>query len=78
MNASELFAKIRHYRTTLAGIMMIVGSLATFVAGWITSGLPSAEKWSLLGAGLTAGAGFIASADAKTVTKQIEATKDEL
>ncbi len=77
MTANDFFDRVKHYRTTLAGLLMIVGAGSTFAAEWITNGMPSAEKWSLLGAGLTAGAGFISSADAKTVNKQMDAAKDE-
>jgi len=74
MNTSDFFTKVKHYRTTIAGAFTILGTLATFVAGWVASGeIPGTEKWELLGGGLTVGAGLIASADAKAVNA--EATK---
>ena len=63
---------LKHFRTTIVGVMMIVGSLASFIGSWIAHGMPPAEQWTILGAGLTAGAGFFASADAKVVNKQVD------
>lgn len=54
-----------HWKTTLAGVLMIAGTLATFVGDWLAHGPPPATSWSMLGAGLTAGVGFITAADAK-------------
>lgn len=55
---------MKNPRTTLAGVCMLIGSLATFIGHWLSTGIaPEAEQWAILGGGLTAGAGLIAAAD---------------
>lgn len=56
---------LSHWKSTAIGILMIVGSLASFLASVLAYGLPPAEQWAILGAGLTAGVGFLTTADAK-------------
>lgn len=61
---------LRHPRTTIAGACMVLGSLLSFAAQWVATGAPpTAEAWTLLGGGLTAGAGLIAAADGKDKPK---------
>jgi hypothetical protein len=68
MNTADFLGKLRHYRTTIAGVCTVLGSVLTFAAGWMSTGeIPSTEKWEMLGAGLTIGSGLIAAADGKTV-----------
>jgi hypothetical protein len=57
---------MKNPRTTIAGVMTILGALVTFGAGWIGTGqAPGAEAWALLGGALTVGAGLITAADGK-------------
>lgn len=81
MDASFIIKKIRHYRTTIAGVATILGAVITFISMWAQSGVvPTADKWEALGAALVIGAGLISSADAKTVNKidaKVEAIKEE-
>lgn len=57
---------MRNWRTTTAGILLIVGGSATFAGMWLATGvLPSGHEWGALGAALTAGGGLIAAADGK-------------
>lgn len=58
---------MRNWRTTAAGIVIIVGGVATFVGQWIAGGVPDGSAWGALGAALAAGGGFIAAADGKNV-----------
>lgn len=67
MNLNEIANKVPHFRTTIAGTLLIVGSLASFLGQWISTGMPEAQSWTILGAALTTGSGLIASADAKIV-----------
>lgn len=61
---------MKNWKTSIAGGCTILGSILTFAGHWFSSGQPpSADQWSLLGAGLTVGAGLIAAADGKTVSK---------
>ena len=56
----------KNLKTTLVGVLMIVGSALGFIANWLASGVaPDPEHWAALGAAVTAGAGFIAAADGK-------------
>lgn len=66
-----------HWRTTIAGLVIIVGSLASFIGQWVAAGLfPGAEAWTVLGVALTTGAGFVRAADAKEVTAVKADVKD--
>jgi hypothetical protein len=57
---------MRNLRTTVAGIVMIIGGSATFIGIWLGTGqFPDGNAWGLLGMAYTAGAGFIAAADGK-------------
>jgi hypothetical protein len=57
---------MKNPRTTIAGIMTMVGALLTFAADWVSTGVaPGAEKWAILGGALTVGAGLITAADGK-------------
>jgi len=56
---------LSHWKSTAIGVLMLIGSVASFVGSWAAHGLPPAEQWTILGAGLTAGAGFLTTADAK-------------
>lgn len=57
---------MKNPRTTVAGACTVIGALLTFIGHWLGTGeIPSAEQWSLLGAGLTVGAGLIAAADGR-------------
>lgn len=59
-----------HWRTSIIGAIMILGCTCTFLGSWLANGgIPSAEQWSIFGAGLTVGVGFLRSADAKEVSK---------
>lgn len=66
---------MKHPRTTIGGVMLIVGSLASFVGPWLaTKQLPSGDAWTLLFTGLNAGVVAILAADAKDVPPDPDAT----
>lgn len=67
---------LSHWKSTLVGALMIVGSVASFVGSWLAHGLPPAEQWTVLGAGITAGAGFLTTADARPAAVIVEPTKE--
>lgn len=63
---------MRSWRTTVGGIVSIVGSLAAFAGPWIASGVvPSETAWTLMFTGLNAGVIALLSADQKVV-KEIQ------
>ncbi len=68
---------LSHWKSTLIGALMIVGSLASFVGSWLAHGVPPAEQWTVLGAGLTAGAGFLTTADARPGGILVEPPKEK-
>lgn len=75
----ELLARVKNYRTTIAGVLTLLGSSITFVATWAASGeFPDATHWNLLGVGLSTGAGLIASADAKTTAHAVDMVKSDV
>lgn len=62
-----------HWRTTAIGILMILGSTASFVGACLEAGgIPKSEDFTILGVGLAAGTGFLRTADAKTTDKKID------
>lgn len=61
----DLFA---HKRTSIAGVLIIVGSLGTFFGKWISTKQPPEQaEWGALFVALGAGASSLASADGKNV-----------
>lgn len=55
---------MRNWRTTIAGVALILGASITFIATWVgNKQFPDGTAWGLLGAAYTTGAGFIAAAD---------------
>lgn len=56
---------MKNPRTTAAGVMTMLGAMLTFAGDWVANGVPTGDKWALLGAALTMGAGLIAAADGK-------------
>lgn len=66
---------LSHWKSTVIGCLMIVGSLASFIGSWAAHGMPQAEQWMVLGGGLTAGAGFLTTADARPAAVVVEETK---
>lgn len=56
---------MKHPRTTIAGIFLIVGSLATFVGRAVGETPLNSEDWTLLFTGLNAGVIAVLAADAK-------------
>lgn len=66
---------MRHPKTTIGGVCLIVGSLATFIGRWIGQGLPSLDEWVLCITGLNAGVVAVLSADGSQVNK-VEAKAD--
>jgi hypothetical protein len=76
---STIVLRIKNYRTTIAGVFTIAGTVITFVAQWATTGtIPDATHWNILGAGITTGAGLIAAADARTTARVVDKMKAEV
>ncbi len=57
---------MKNARTTIAGIVTIVGGALTFGGLWLSTGTaPEPAMWAALGVALTTGGGLIAAADGK-------------
>lgn len=55
---------MKHPKTTIGGVCLIVGSLASFLGPWLASGVaPSGEAWTLMLTGLNAGIVAVVAAD---------------
>lgn len=56
---------MKNPKTTIAGVVIILGAVSTFAGAWILNGMPTPDAWAILTAAITAGAGHIMAADAK-------------
>jgi hypothetical protein len=57
---------MKNTRTTVAGLLTIIGASITFLSVWVaTKQFPDANAWGLLGVAYSTGAGLIAAADGK-------------
>ncbi len=56
---------MKHPKTTIGGVFLLVGSLATFVGRWLAVGFPTADEWTMMLMGVNAGVVAIMAADAK-------------
>lgn len=55
---------MKHPKTTIGGVLLVVGSLASFVGPWLATGqTPTGDAWTLLFTGLNAGVVAILAAD---------------
>ena len=56
---------MKNPKTTVAGCLGGLGALMTFVAYWLTHGVPPAEAWAGLGTALSFAASAVLAADGK-------------
>lgn len=66
---------MKHPKTTIGGVCLIVGSLATFVGQWVANGMPNADAWTIMFTGLNMGVVAVLSADGHTVNQVTEEVK---
>lgn len=58
---------MKHLRTTIPGIGMIVGGLVSLCSMLLGGVMPTGEQWQMFGGAIVAGFGLVAAADGKNV-----------
>ncbi len=62
---------MKHLRTTVPGIGLVVGGIISLGSMLLGGQMPTAEQWQMFGAAIVTGCGLIAAADAKKVPPSV-------